>query len=273
MSGTPANPHRGRPLTGHGFSSDRVGQWARRPATRHVILIWVAMTIALVFFAFVPARIMGPPASPTKRAVEDTMTVFSIAAAPVVALVWSVALYSLIKWRRKGGGNEPELEDGPPMRGSRSPATAVWVIASSMLCVFMLVWGLAEIGKVNASAAAPDPLVVRVTGQQWVWDFTYPQNGNVQSDQLYLPVNRPVVFYVTSEDVVHSFWVVQLGIKVDANPGETTKTSVLPDRIGVYDVRCAELCGLLHADMETNAHVVSKADFNQWLTTNGGHGQ
>ncbi len=48
-----------------------------------------------------------------------------------------------------------------------------------------------------------------------------------------------------------------MGIKVDANPGETTKTSVLPDRIGNYDVRCAELCGLLHADMETKAHVVS----------------
>ena len=108
-----------------------------------------------------------------------------------------------------------------------------------------------------------------MTGQQWVWTFSYPQNGNVESDQLYLPVNRPVVFYVHSEDVIHSFWVVQLGIKVDANPGETTKTSVCPDRIGNYDVRCAELCGLLHADMETNAHVVRPTDFNRWLADNG----
>lgn len=271
MSGTHENPYRGRPLTGHGFSSDRVNAWIRRPATRHVILLWIALTIALVFFAWVPARIMGPPASPTKRAVEDTMTVFSIAAAPVAGLVWAVALYSLVKWRRKGAKG-PEDEDGPAMRGSRSPATVVWLVVSSLLCVFMLIWGLAEISKVTASASAPHPLVVNVTGQQWVWDFTYPQNGNVQSDELYLPVNRPVVFHVTSEDVVHSFWVVQLGIKVDANPGETTRTSVLPDRIGVYDVRCAELCGLLHADMETRAHVVSDSAFNQWLAANGGHG-
>jgi cytochrome c oxidase subunit 2 len=72
--------------------------------------------------------------------------------------------------------------------------------------------------------------------------------------------------------VVHSFWVVQLGIKVDANPGQMTKTSVVPDKVGTYDVRCAELCGLLHADMETSAHVVSGADFTSWIAANGGTG-
>jgi cytochrome c oxidase subunit 2 len=270
MSGTYRNPHKGRPLTGHGFSSDRFNNLVRNPATRHVTLLWLVLTVLLVLFAWVPARIMGVAASPTKQAVEDTMTVFSIAAAPVAALVWSVALYSLVKWRRKGATG-PDDEDGPPLRGSRSPATVVWLLLSSLLCVFMLIWGLAEIQKVNASAASPDPLRVDVTGQQWVWTFDYPQNGNVQTEEPYLPVNRAVVFDVHSNDVIHSFWVVQLGIKVDANPGETTKTSVLPDRIGVYDIRCAELCGLLHADMETRVHVVSNADFNKWLADNGGH--
>lgn len=264
-----SNSDTGRPLSHRGFSSDRVRRWAKRAETRHVLIIWVLMTIALVFFGFVPARIMGPPASPTKRAVEDTMTVFSIAAAPVAALVWSVALYSVIKWRRKGATG-PSTEDGPAMRGSRSPATAVWVLLSSMLCVFLLVWGLAEIQKVDASASAANPLVVEVTGQQWVWTFSYPGEGNIESDQLYLPLNRPVVFRVHSEDVIHSFWVVQFGIKVDANPGETTKTSVLPDKLGVFDVRCAELCGLLHADMETSAHVVRPAAFATWVNANGG---
>jgi cytochrome c oxidase subunit 2 len=128
---------------------------------------------------------------------------------------------------------------------------------------------LAEIGSVSASGTTSDALVVDVTGQQWVWTFDYPSLGNVESDQLYLPVNRPVVFHVTSKDVVHSFWVVQMGIKVDANPGETTKTSVTPNRLGTFDVRCAELCGLLHADMETSVHVVSPSDFRSWLRSNG----
>ena len=92
-----------------------------------------------------------------------------------------------------------------------------------------------------------------------------------ESDQLYLPVNRPVVFHVTSDDVIHSFWVVQMGIKVDANPGEVTTTSTTPNKLGMFDVRCAELCGLLHADMETSAHVVQSLCLRLWVIANGGH--
>jgi cytochrome c oxidase subunit 2 len=250
-------------------SHGRFRAWWGRPEIHRVVAIWAFMTIALVIFSLnVPARLMGAPASPTMRAVEQTMTVFSVAASPVAAVVWAIGLYSLFAWRHKGG-RQPEL-DGPAIRTDR-PTTAIWVIVSSVLCVFLLIWGLAEMQSVAASASARDPLVVDVTGQQWVWDFSYPGQGGVQSDVLYLPVNRPVVFRVTSEDVIHSFWVVQMGIKVDATPGETTSTSVTPDKLGIFDVRCAELCGLLHADMETTAHVVNAASFASWVSANGGH--
>jgi cytochrome c oxidase subunit 2 len=250
-------------------AATRFRRFSQRSDVRRVLGLWALITVLLVLFAFVPAHLMGPPASPTMRAIEDTMTVFSIAAAPVAAVVWAVALYSLLAWRHKGR-EQPET-DGPALRTSR-PAATVWLVASSLLCVFLLVWGLAEMGSVASAGATTDAMVVNVTGQQWVWTFSYPDDGGVQSDQLYLPVNRPVVFHVTSKDVVHSFWVVQLGIKVDANPGQMTKTSVVPDKVGTYDVRCAELCGLLHADMETNAHVVSGADFTSWIAANGGTG-
>jgi cytochrome c oxidase subunit 2 len=249
--------------------SDRTREFWRRRDVHQVIGLWAAITVLLVLFGiFVPARLMGPPASPTMHAVESTMTLFTIAAAPVAAVVWAVALYSLFAWRDRSGGQP--TTDGPALRTSK-PTAVLWMVLSSLLCVLMLIWGLAEIGSVRASGATGDPMVVNVTGQQWVWNFTYPAEGNVQSDQLYLPVDRPVVFHVTSVDVVHSFWVVQMGIKVDANPGEVTTTSVLPDKLGDFDVRCAELCGLLHADMETTAHVVSLDSFNTWLTANGGH--
>jgi cytochrome c oxidase subunit 2 len=137
------------------------------------------------------------------------------------------------------------------------------------LCLFLLIWGLAALSSVESPANAASPLEIDVTGQQWVWTFTYPQNGNVESDQLYLPENRPVVFRVTSDDVIHSFWVPEMGIKVDANPGMTTTTQTIPDRLGTYPVKCAELCGLLHADMETYAHVVTTADFTTWAATQG----
>ena len=94
--------------------------------------------------------------------------------------------------------------------------------------------------------------------------------GNVESEDLYLPINRPVVFRVTSDDVIHSFWVPAMGIKVDANPGMTTTTQTTPDRLGTYHVKCAELCGLLHADMETDAHVVSSQAFDTWAASQEG---
>ena len=248
--------------------AERARNWRRRPETRGVFLIWTVLTIALIAFAFVPSHLMGAPASPTMRAVESTMTVFSIAAAPVAAIVWAIALYSLLRWRHKGP--DVPTEDGPAIR-SNGPVTTVWLILSSVLCTFLLIWGLAEMPAVAETGTSHDPLVVNVTGQQWVWTFKYPGQGNIESDQLYLPLNRPVVFHVTSVDVIHSFWIVQMGIKVDANPGESTETSVLPNRLGQFDVRCAELCGLLHADMETTAHVVKPQDFSSWVTANGGH--
>ena len=245
----------------------RLRRWLLRRDVRSVLLIWVALTILLVLFAFVPARIMGVPASPTKQAVEDTMTVFTLAASPVAALVWAVAIYSVIGWRQRGPG--PPTEDGPAIR-NHGLTTVLWVGLSSVLCLFLLIWGIAETQAVASSSTGP--LVVNVTGQQWVWTFSYPRQGDIETDQLYLPVNQPVVFHVRSDDVIHSFWVVQMGIKVDANPGVTTKSSVTPDRLGTFDVRCAELCGLLHADMETSVHVVSPADFLSWLRANGSSG-
>ncbi len=243
-------------------------RWWGRPEIHQIFWIWVAMTVLLLAFAVVPASLMGVQASPTEHDVEMTMTVFTIAAAPVAAIVWSIAGYSLFAWRHKGPGIP--TTDGPAIR-SNGPVTALWLIISSVLVTFLLIWGLAEIPTVASASSAPGKLVVNVTGQQWLWTFSYPGEGNVQSDVLYLPKNRPAVFHVTSEDVIHSFWVVQMGIKIDANPGEITQTSVTPTKLGTFDVRCAELCGLYHANMETTAKVVSPADFTSWLTAHGGH--
>ena len=243
--------------------------WAGRDV-RAVAGLWAVFTILGVVFALiVPQRLMGVSASNTMTEVERTFTVFSVAAAPVAALVWALAVYSLWRWRwRRKRSWSPDDPDGPPLRG-HGWASGLWMFGSSALCLFLLVWGLAALSSVDSPATASTPMEIDVTGQQWVWSFSYPEHGNLESDQLYLPVGRPVVFRVTSFDVIHSFWVPAMGIKVDANPGMTTSTQTTPDRVGVFHVKCAELCGLLHADMETNAHVVSPRDFADWAASQG----
>ncbi len=231
-----------------------------------IVLLWAALTVALLAFAiFVPARLMGVAASKNMVDIERSVTVFSIAAAPVAALVWAIALYSLLRWRHRG--LETPAEDGPPLRGN-STVQVVWLLVSSALCLFLVIWGLAAI-QATASTGT-NSLVVDVTGQQWLWTYSYPSAGGVTSDVLYLPVDRPVIFDVTSEDVVHSFWIVQMGVKIDANPGEVTNIGVTPDRLGTYTVRCAELCGIYHAYMESQVRVVSAAAFTSWLHASAG---
>lgn len=242
----------------------------QRSGARPVLVIWAVLTVALELFAlFVPAHLMGAPASNDMIDIENSMTVFSVAAAPVAALVWAIAIYSLVRWRHRGSGL-PE-RDGAPIR-TNLKVVAVWTLVSSLLCLFLFIWGEVELSAEQSSSAAPGGTVIDVTGQQWAWTFSYPGAGGFTSNDLYLPVNQPVTFRVTSEDVVHSFWVVQLGTKIDANPGETTTASVTPDKLGTYVVRCAELCGIYHAYMEAKVHVVSQAAYRAWLKSNKAQG-
>jgi cytochrome c oxidase subunit 2 len=239
-----------------------------RSTAGRVTVIVVVLTVVLVLFGIWWVAVSMPTtASNTMKAVRDTMLVFSIAAAPVMAVVWGIAYFSLRHWSR-GAGEEPP-EDGPPIRGNNRLVLS-WVLISSVLTLFLLVWGLAELTATSASASGTSPLVVEVTGQQWVWSFKYPGQGDVSSADLVLPADRPVVFKVTSTDVIHSFWLPEMGIKVDANPGVVTETNTTPTRIGTFNVRCAELCGLNHAFMQTTVDVVSPTDFDAWVQSNGG---
>ena len=80
-----------------------------------------------------------------------------------------------------------------------------------------------------------------------------------------------MIFDVVSSDVNHSFWPVQLGVKVDANRLETTVVHTTPTKLGNIDIKCAELCGLYHAYMETSGQIMTGSDFNNWVTAQGGH--
>jgi cytochrome c oxidase subunit 2 len=188
-----------------------------------------------------------------------TMVVFSVAAAPVVAGVYAIAIYAIRTWGWKGDDIPPPAEqvrDNPKM-------VTTWLVASTVLTVFLLVWGLAALSYDNSSTGK-NPLVVDVTGQQWLWSFSYP-GTHVQSNELYLPVNREVEFRVTSEDVTHGFWIVNMGVQVDANPGTITTIHTTPNRLGDFTIRCEQFCGLNHAFMDADGHVVTSSQFNSWL--------
>ncbi|MGH2516007.1 MAG: cytochrome c oxidase subunit II, partial [Ktedonobacterales bacterium] len=190
-----------------------------------------------------------------------TMIVFTLLAMPVFALVVVFPFYAYYHWRT----TPAPVRDGPPIRAGKG-IQIVWVGVSTFLVICLYAWGLIFL---NRADAAPPPgsnvLHVDVTGEQWNWDFTYPQYGNAQSDMLVVPVNRPILFQITSIDVDHSFSVPDWGIKEDAVPGQFTYIRATPSQMGDFSVRCYELCGLFHAYMEAPVRVVSATDFTAYL--------
>ena len=237
-------------------------QWWKKDDVKKTFILWILSTAVIGYVGVeFHVRNMVDPASETMSSVISLMRVFTWAAAPVAGLVSAICLTVLTSKRHYG--DNPPAEADHEIRNSPKTA-AVWVVVSGIMCLFALVAGLIVLQHDNEAVLDSQAIQVNVTGQQWVWNFDYA-NG-ARSEDLYLPVNKPVVFHITSVDVKHSFWVVQMGIKMDANPGYTTETAVTPNKIGVFDVRCAELCGLLHAYMQTKVHVVSQADYDAWLS-------
>jgi cytochrome c oxidase subunit 2 len=245
---------------------ERLRSPAGKLALRVTVVVLVITVLLLIFGIWWPIVSLPTSASDTQDAVQLTIIVFSIAAAPVMAVVWGIAYYSLRHWRHTG---DTPPEDGPPIRGNNKVVTG-WLVISAVLTAFLLVWGLSELSSTTTIPSSASPLIVKVTGQQWLWSFSYPQDGNISSSDLMLPLNRPVIFQVTSTDVIHSFWLPEMGVKVDANPEITTQTNTTPTLLGTFNVRCAELCGLNHSYMETIAKVMSPADFNSWVISQGG---
>jgi cytochrome c oxidase subunit 2 len=181
----------------------------------------------------------------------------------VFSVVVSLLGYSIVHFRAR-----PDDEsDGPPTHG-HSRLEIVWTAIPVMLVTSIAI--VSAVVLAQNGHAGSDPLIVKVKAQQFAWNFTYA-NGKSYGT-LTLPLNRPVKLEITSNDVIHSFWVPQFSQKQDAVPGQTTEIVVTPDRLGTYPVVCTELCGLGHALMRSTAKVVSQRDFAAFMKGGGQSG-
>jgi cytochrome c oxidase subunit 2 len=111
--------------------------------------------------------------------------------------------------------------------------------------------------------------------QQWMWSFRYAgpddQFGTVDdvvtNNDLRVPVNTKILFHLTSKDVIHSFFVPNVRLKVDTIPGRVTRVWWDVNTPGVYDIACAEMCGTHHYMMKAQLTVYTEEDFNRWIAT------
>jgi cytochrome c oxidase subunit II len=189
--------------------------------------------------------------------IDTVYDVLLICSVPVFVLVMTVAIYSVFRFRAKPG----DTGDGAPIHGN-TRLEVIWVTIPFLMVTALAIYGWIVLDDLEAKQ--PDTLVVNVTGQQFTWSFDYPSE-KVKSNELVLPKDRPVEFRIHTRDVIHSFWVPEFRLKSDAVPGLTTKIRLTPDRIGRYQVVCAELCGIGHSTMRQNVRVVEPDVFDSWL--------
>jgi cytochrome c oxidase subunit 2 len=174
------------------------------------------------------------------------------------SLIMVVLVYCLIVFRRRKG----ETGDGAYITGNTALEIA-WTAIPLILVVILAYIGGKSLGVIRR--IDPSALKVKVIAGQWYWQYQYPEYG-VSSTDLYLPVGKQIDLVMSSNDVIHSFWVPEFRVKQDLVPGRTTELRVTPTLIGEYKVRCAELCGTRHAYMEGLVNVVSQVDFEKWIS-------
>jgi cytochrome c oxidase subunit II len=227
----------------------------KHPVARMIGLGIVASLVGIAIALIIPW--FPTSASDSASKVDTVYDVLLICSVPIFVLVMTVALYSVWRFRAKPG----DMRDGAPIHGN-TRLEVVWVTIPFLMVTALAIYGWITLDDLEAKQ--PNELIVNVTGRQFTWSFDYPAE-KVASNELVLPKDRPVEFRIHTKDVIHSFWVPEFRLKSDAVPGLTTKIRLTPDRVGRYQVVCAELCGLGHSTMRQNVRVVPTAEFNDWI--------
>lgn len=180
-------------------------------------------------------------------------------------IIFAIALLVVIgSFRKRARGHEI-----PP--AARHEAGLTWIAGGvAFTVVGLLVFMVWTVHDMAASASAPvEPqLTIEVRAHQWWWEFRYldkdPSRIFTTANELHIPVGQPVRFRLVGTDVIHSFWLPQLGGKTDVIPGQTNTAWLEAKVRGVYRGQCAEYCGAQHAHMALLAYADAPADFVKW---------
>jgi cytochrome c oxidase subunit 2 len=187
----------------------------------------------------------------------DALHFFVITATIIGAAgVFLAAIYFFIRYRRRSDA------DVTPEVNPRVVHEVLFI--GGPLALFLLFFAIGYPQYMQLATPPANAMDVYVQGKKWMWKFAYP-DGPSAIDALRVPAGRPVRLLITSRDVIHSFYVPALRIKMDAVPGRYTQTWFEADRPGRYEIFCAEYCGLGHSAMLGELVVMPQADFDAWM--------
>ena len=210
-----------------------------------------------------------PEAASTIAGQVDGLYAFLILVSAFFSLLIAfLVVYFAYKYRaRPGVPFNPEPHDDHSIGGMI--LEIVWSVIPLGLSMIMFVWGVSI--YFTESRPPSDAMEIYVTGKQWMWKIQHME-GAREINELHIPVGRNVKLTMTSEDVIHDFYIPAFRTKADVLPGKYTTEWFQATKVGAYHIFCAEYCGTKHSGMIGTVYVMSQADYNVWLGAGSGEG-
>jgi cytochrome c oxidase subunit II len=221
------------------------------------------VVLALVGTGCAAERSMVAPRGDGARHINDLwwlMFWLSVVAMVVVGAALVVALWAGARRRSRRDGDE----DQRPQRISERGMILLGGVLFPVLILAPVAVMTVRTGQLVARTGG-EALEVRVQGHQFWWEVTYPEQGAVTANEIHLPVGQPVRLVLTSNDVIHSFWVPELHGKMDLIPGRVNTLELTVEQPGTYTGQCAEYCGLQHALMFLRVTAHPPEEFQAWV--------
>jgi cytochrome c oxidase subunit 2 len=205
----------------------------------------------------VNAYALGEAASRTTGQVDALFLFITLVSLFFFLLVEGLLIAFAIKYRRKKGA-EPAAT--PDIRGNLL-LESIWIVIPSLVVAAFFYYGYRVFRDIRAPS--PGATDIHVVGKQWLFEFRYPDGGS-SINELRVPVGRPVKLILSSDDVLHSFYVPDFRVKQDMVPGRYTTLYLHPDKAGTYPILCAEYCGVGHSTMRADLIVMDPGAYAAW---------
>ncbi|MEP6714987.1 MAG: cytochrome c oxidase subunit II, partial [Terriglobia bacterium] len=186
-------------------------------------------------------------------------------------LIAFLVVFFAVKYRHRPNEPKPEQANaGDTSHGVGGMVLEiVWSVIPLGLSMIMFAWGASIF--FTESRPPADSMEIYVTGKQWMWKIQHME-GAREINELHIPVDRNIKLTMTSEDVLHDFYVPAFRTKADVVPGKYVTEWFRPTLIGSYHIFCAEYCGTKHSGMIGTVYVMSQSDYNTWLGEGSGEG-
>jgi cytochrome c oxidase subunit 2 len=208
------------------------------------------------------------PQGPIARSIDNLFNGVFLVAVVVFIFVEFGTLYLVFRFRRRKDDDSEEL---PAQTHGNTKLEIAWTIIPAVMLAIVGFFTLTTLFDINQRDE--DALTIKVTGQQWWWEFTYDADGDgdftdedvLTANDLVIPAGQNVNLDIGSNDVIHSFWIPALNGKKDAVPGSEHPLTLNAYEPGTYVGQCTEFCGLSHGYMRQRVIALTQEEFDSWL--------